>query len=117
MVSINPLYPPILGDFLKLGGTPRPPAGIILHLFQRHLSELPPAGWGAPVGRILAHLSLEFALQRLEPLLATPPEIHPVSKLTGILADLYIQIVLLLTYIADALTYYSERVTIYHYKI
>jgi hypothetical protein len=25
IVSINPLYPPILGDFLKLGGTPRPP--------------------------------------------------------------------------------------------
>ncbi len=25
IVSINLLYPPILGDFLKLGDTPRPP--------------------------------------------------------------------------------------------
>ncbi len=33
IVSINPLSPPILGDFLKLGDTPRPPAGSILHLF------------------------------------------------------------------------------------
>ena len=33
IVSITPLYPPILGDFLKLGDTPRPPAGSILHLF------------------------------------------------------------------------------------
>jgi hypothetical protein len=33
IVLINPLYPPILGDFLKLGDTPRPPAGSILHLF------------------------------------------------------------------------------------
>ena len=33
IVSINPLYPPILGDFLNLGDTPRPPAGSILHLF------------------------------------------------------------------------------------
>jgi hypothetical protein len=33
MLSINPLYPPILGDFLELGDTPRPPAGSILHLF------------------------------------------------------------------------------------
>ena len=24
IVSINPLYPPILGDFLNLGDTPRP---------------------------------------------------------------------------------------------
>ncbi len=34
ILSINPLYPPILGDFLELGEhTPRPPAGSILHLF------------------------------------------------------------------------------------
>ena len=33
IVSINPLYPPILGDFLNLGDTPRPPAGSVLHLF------------------------------------------------------------------------------------
>ena len=25
ILSINPLYPPILGDFLELGDTPRPP--------------------------------------------------------------------------------------------
>jgi hypothetical protein len=30
---MNPLYPPVLGDFIKLGDTPRPPAGSILHLF------------------------------------------------------------------------------------
>jgi hypothetical protein len=33
IVPINPLYPTILWDFLKLGDTPRPPAGSILHLF------------------------------------------------------------------------------------
>jgi hypothetical protein len=33
IVSINPLYPPILGDFLNLGDTPRPQTGRILHLF------------------------------------------------------------------------------------
>jgi hypothetical protein len=33
LVSLNPLYPPILGGFLKLEDTPRPPAGSILHLF------------------------------------------------------------------------------------
>jgi hypothetical protein len=33
IVSINPLYPPIFGGLLKLGNTPRPPAGSILHLF------------------------------------------------------------------------------------
>jgi hypothetical protein len=33
IVSINPLYPPVLGDFIKLGDTPRPPAGSILLLF------------------------------------------------------------------------------------
>ena len=32
ILPINPLYPPILGDFFKLGDTPRPPAGRILHL-------------------------------------------------------------------------------------
>ena len=29
----TPYIPQILGDFLKLGDTPRPPAGSILHLF------------------------------------------------------------------------------------
>ena len=29
----QPTNPPILGDFLKLGGPPRPPAGSILHPF------------------------------------------------------------------------------------
>jgi len=33
IVLINPLYPPVLGDFLKMGDTPRPQAGSILHLF------------------------------------------------------------------------------------
>ena len=33
IVSINPPYPPILGDFLNLGDTPRPPATSVLHLF------------------------------------------------------------------------------------
>ena len=33
ILSINPLYPPVLGDFISLGDTPRPPAGSILHLF------------------------------------------------------------------------------------
>jgi hypothetical protein len=34
ILPINPLYPPILGDFINLGGdTPRPPIGRILHLF------------------------------------------------------------------------------------
>jgi hypothetical protein len=33
IASINPPDPPILGDFLKLEDTPRPPAGSILHLF------------------------------------------------------------------------------------
>jgi hypothetical protein len=32
IVLINPLYPPVLGD-IKLGDTPIPPAGSILHLF------------------------------------------------------------------------------------
>ena len=49
----------------------------------------PPASWGASGARILALSSLEFALQRLETLLATPPAIHPASKLTGILANFY----------------------------
>jgi hypothetical protein len=39
ILSINPLYPPILGDFLRLGDTPRPPAGCILHLFFSGLLE------------------------------------------------------------------------------
>ena len=33
IASINPLYPPIFGGLLKLGDTPRPTAGSILHLF------------------------------------------------------------------------------------
>ena len=37
IVSINPLYPPVLGNFLKLGDTPRPPAECILHLFFSNL--------------------------------------------------------------------------------
>jgi hypothetical protein len=41
--------------------------------------------WGQQC--ILALSSLQFALQRLETLLATPPAIHPASKLTGILAN------------------------------
>ena len=41
ILSINPLYPPILGDIIKLGDTPKPPAGSILHLFtHRSHSEL-----------------------------------------------------------------------------
>src|SRR4030042_5854674 len=32
-VFINPLVSPALGGILKLGGTPRPPAGSFLHLF------------------------------------------------------------------------------------
>ena len=39
---VNPLYPPLLGDFLKgIGDTPKTPAGGILHLFFRvsHLSS------------------------------------------------------------------------------
>jgi hypothetical protein len=37
---INPLYPPRLVDFLKLGDTPRPPAGNILHLFFSNIAKL-----------------------------------------------------------------------------
>ena len=33
ILSINPLYPPSMGDILKLGVSPRPPTGSILHLF------------------------------------------------------------------------------------
>jgi hypothetical protein len=49
----------------------------------------PPASWGASGTRILALSSLEFALQRLETLIAIPPAIHPASKLTVILANFY----------------------------
>jgi hypothetical protein len=33
----NPLNPPILGDFLFWGNTPRPSAGRVLHLFFGNL--------------------------------------------------------------------------------
>ena len=36
MVSINPLYPPIFGELIKLGDTPRPPGRKYpARLFQR----------------------------------------------------------------------------------
>jgi hypothetical protein len=41
IVSINPLVPQSWGDFLKLGDTPRPPAGIIMHLFFSGLFKYP----------------------------------------------------------------------------
>jgi hypothetical protein len=37
IVSVNPLIPQSWGAFLKLGDTPRPPAGGILHLFVSSL--------------------------------------------------------------------------------
>jgi len=44
ILSINTVYPPILGDFLKLGDTPKTPVGSILHhfLIGLHLFPLVP---------------------------------------------------------------------------
>ena len=49
----------------------------------------PPASWGASGREFSLPSPLEFALQRLKMLLATPPAIHPRSKLRGILAGFY----------------------------
>ena len=85
--SINPLYPPILGDFVSWGTPPDPRQEVSCTSFSAVSVNYPPACWGASGARILAPSSLEFALQCLKTLLATPPTIRPASNLTGILAN------------------------------
>jgi hypothetical protein len=59
----------------------------VLHYFLK--VNYPQQAGGASGARILAPSSLEFALQRLKTLPATPPAIHPARKLMGILANLF----------------------------
>jgi hypothetical protein len=62
IASINPLSPPILGDFLKLGGTPGPPAGSILHLFFSGLLiiKIPLPYWGRGIMFLYSEVLLLF---------------------------------------------------------
>jgi hypothetical protein len=58
ILSINSLYPPVLGDIIKLWDTPRSPAGSILNLFSSSFSY--------NHGRKPRVVTIEFGIRKLD---------------------------------------------------